>query len=51
MEYADGGTLRQYLKTNFKNLTWEDKFDLASQLAIVVSDLHDEEIVHGDLVI
>lgn len=51
MEYADSGTLRQYLKARFEGLTWEDKHHLAIQLVSVVSDLHDEEIVHGYLVI
>ncbi|CAB4396088.1 unnamed protein product [Rhizophagus irregularis] len=49
MEYADSGTLRQYLKAKFEGLTWEDKHHLAIQLVSVVSDLHDEEIVHGYL--
>ncbi|UZO03689.1 uncharacterized protein OCT59_024092 [Rhizophagus irregularis] len=49
MEYADGGSLREYLKQNFDNLTWDNKYNLAYQLACVVSCLHDEEIVHGDL--
>jgi serine/threonine protein kinase len=51
MEYADNGTLRNYLKDCFKNLTWSDKFKLALQLAYAVSCLHDEGIVHRDLVI
>jgi serine/threonine protein kinase len=51
MEYADNGTLRQYLKENFENLTWNDKFNLALQLVHAVSCLHDEGIVHRDLVI
>ena len=50
MEYADGGTLRNYLKDNFDNLTWDDKFNLALQLACAVSCLHHEGIVHRDLV-
>src|ERR1051325_8501786 len=50
MEYADGGTLREYLKDNFKNLTWDDKYNLAYQLTCAMSCLHDEEIVHRDLV-
>ncbi|CAB5377685.1 unnamed protein product [Rhizophagus irregularis] len=49
MEYADGGSLREYLKQNFDNLTWNNKYNLAYQLACAVSRLHDEEIVHGDL--
>ncbi len=51
MEYADSGTLRSYLKENFKNLTWNDKFSLAFQLVYAVSCLHGEGIVHRDLVI
>ena len=50
MEYADSGTLRNYLKEHFKNLTWNDQFNLAFQLVYAVSRLHDEGIVHRDLV-
>ncbi|GBC38067.2 kinase-like domain-containing protein [Rhizophagus irregularis DAOM 181602=DAOM 197198] len=49
IEYADGGTLRDYLKENFENLTWNDKFSLAFQLVYAVSCLHGEGIVHRDL--
>ncbi|CAB4459932.1 unnamed protein product [Rhizophagus irregularis] len=49
IEYADGGTLQNYLKDHSSNLTWNDKFNLAFQLAHAVSYLHDEEIVHRDL--
>ena len=51
MEYADGGSLRSYLKKNFGNLTWNDKYNMAYQLAGAVSCLHNEGIVHRDLVI
>jgi serine/threonine protein kinase len=51
MECADGGTLRNYLKEHSGNLTWDDKFNFALQLAYGVSCLHDEGIVHRDLVI
>ncbi|CAI2167062.1 8077_t:CDS:2 [Funneliformis geosporum] len=49
MEYADGGTLCDYLKKNFKKLTWNDKYNFAYQLAGAVSCLHEEGIVHRDL--
>ncbi|CAB4414046.1 unnamed protein product [Rhizophagus irregularis] len=49
MEYAEDGTLREYLKKNYYKLTWDNKFNLAFQLSYVVSCLHDEEIVHHDL--
>jgi serine/threonine protein kinase len=50
IEYADNGTLREYLKKNFENLTWNDKINLAFQLVYAVSCLHGEGIVHRDLV-
>ncbi|GES90021.1 kinase-like domain-containing protein [Rhizophagus clarus] len=49
IEYAENGTLRKYLKENFENLTWNDKYNLAFQLVYAVSCLHDEGIVHRDL--
>ena len=51
MEFADGGTLRNYLKVHFSKLTWNDKLNLALQLAYAILCLHDEKIVHRDLVI
>uniref|UniRef100_U9TG80 Protein kinase domain-containing protein n=1 Tax=Rhizophagus irregularis (strain DAOM 181602 / DAOM 197198 / MUCL 43194) TaxID=747089 RepID=U9TG80_RHIID len=49
MEYADSGTLQEYLEKNFKNLTWSDKFKMAHQLAYAVLCLHGEKIIHRDL--
>ncbi|RGB25544.1 kinase-like domain-containing protein [Rhizophagus diaphanus] len=49
MEYADGSSLRNYLKENFKNLTLEHKYKLAYQLANAVSCLHEKGIVHCNL--
>ena len=48
MEYADGGDLQNYLKKNFNNLSWE--IDLAFQIAKGLSYLHNENILHKDLV-
>ncbi|PKC62012.1 kinase-like protein [Rhizophagus irregularis] len=49
MEYANNGTLRNYLNGCFENLTWNDKLNLAFQLANAILFLHDEGIVHRDL--
>ncbi|CAB4438315.1 unnamed protein product [Rhizophagus irregularis] len=49
MEYANGGTLRDYLNENINRLSWDDRYNLAHQLACSVLCLHDEGIVHRDL--
>lgn len=51
MEYAENGTLRDYLKENFHNLTWNIKHKFALQLSCAISCLHNKEIIHRDLVI
>ena len=50
MEYADGDTLRNYLKKNFNALTWNNKYNLAYQLTCALLCLHDEGVVHHELV-
>ncbi|PKK63478.1 kinase-like protein [Rhizophagus irregularis] len=47
--YANGGNLQNYLKNNFKNLTWNDKKKLAFQIADGLNYLHYENILHRDL--
>ncbi|GES98931.1 kinase-like domain-containing protein [Rhizophagus clarus] len=49
LEYADGGTLKNYLNEHFTKLDWNDKYQLAFQLASAVACLHVCEIVHRDL--
>ncbi|CAG8477100.1 6924_t:CDS:10 [Dentiscutata erythropus] len=46
LEYADSGALRSFLRKNFSSLTFNDKFNLALQLASAVAYLHSEEILH-----
>jgi serine/threonine protein kinase len=50
LEYADGGSLYSYLKKNSKKLEWDDKYRLALQLANAIECLHNEDIIHCDLV-
>ncbi|KAF0552259.1 calmodulin-dependent protein kinase [Gigaspora margarita] len=49
LEYADSGTLRSYLRNNFKNLSWHDKINFALQIARAIKCLHVEGIIHCDL--
>jgi serine/threonine protein kinase len=51
LEYADGGTLKTYLSNHFNGLDWNDKYQLAFQLANAVKYIHDYDIIHRDLVI
>jgi serine/threonine protein kinase len=51
LEYADSGTLDTYLNEHFNQLSWNYKLNLALQLANAVSHLHDNNIIHRDLVI
>ena len=50
LEYADGDTLHSYLKENFDKLEWDNKYRLALQLASAVECIHNEDIIHCDLV-
>ncbi|CAG8743533.1 19042_t:CDS:2, partial [Gigaspora margarita] len=43
MEYAENGTLREYLRNN---LEWPEKIRLAKQIAEGMSYLHDIDILH-----
>jgi len=49
LEYADEGTLNNYLKKNFHNLNWQNIYNFALQLSSAIECLHNEEIVHEDL--
>ncbi|CAB5350833.1 unnamed protein product [Rhizophagus irregularis] len=49
LEYADSGTLRNYLKKNFNKLDWDMKIKFAIQIADAVLCLHQKNIIHRDL--
>ncbi|KAG9289581.1 hypothetical protein G9A89_014316 [Geosiphon pyriformis] len=49
LEYANGGTLRQYLQSNFSNMDSTEKLRLANEMASGIACLHAENIIHRDL--
>jgi tRNA A-37 threonylcarbamoyl transferase component Bud32 len=50
LEYADGGTLEKYLRKNATTFKWEDQLNFAKEIAWAILWLHDNNIIHGDLV-
>lgn len=48
MQYANGGDLQNYL--NNRNLSWNDKKKLSYQIADGLNYLHNENVLHKDLV-
>ncbi|GBC32574.2 kinase-like domain-containing protein [Rhizophagus irregularis DAOM 181602=DAOM 197198] len=49
LEYANEGTLRDYLKKKFTSLEWMDKTQMALDIACGLKFLHFKEIIHRDL--
>ncbi|CAG8723238.1 25169_t:CDS:2, partial [Gigaspora rosea] len=50
MEFADEGDLRGYLIKNKSNIQWEEKLNLAIQIAEGIAYIHNElNIAHRDL--
>jgi len=50
MEYADQGSLSEYLTVNKDTLTWKTRFQLALDICNGLSCMHKEKILHRDLV-
>ncbi|PKY48183.1 kinase-like protein [Rhizophagus irregularis] len=50
LEYAEGGTLRNYLRNSNITFKWEDQLRFAKEIASAILWLHNvKEIIHGDL--
>ncbi|CAG8501926.1 10415_t:CDS:2 [Racocetra fulgida] len=49
MEYANGGNLREFIKTNNHLLNWDKRLELACQITKGLGYLHSEKIIHRDL--
>ena len=50
LQYAEDGTLREYLMANFTKLQWTDKLRIAKEIAFGLLFLHNNDIIHRDLV-
>ena len=51
IEWANGGSLRNYLKSNFLCMTGDDKLCFAKDITKGIMCLHKKGIIHRDLVI
>uniref|UniRef100_U9UBA8 non-specific serine/threonine protein kinase n=1 Tax=Rhizophagus irregularis (strain DAOM 181602 / DAOM 197198 / MUCL 43194) TaxID=747089 RepID=U9UBA8_RHIID len=51
LEYANGGTLGEYLRNNAITFEWKNQLEFAKEIASAISWLHDDDkgIIHGDL--
>ena len=50
MEYVGNGTLHKYLSKNFNKMDWSLKLRFAKQISSAVFCLHENNIIHRDLV-
>ncbi|POG65200.1 kinase-like domain-containing protein [Rhizophagus irregularis DAOM 181602=DAOM 197198] len=49
LKYADNGSLRNYLDTNYNNLNWYDKIKYLLEIASGLDGIHEKEFIHQDL--
>ncbi|GBC40435.2 kinase-like domain-containing protein [Rhizophagus irregularis DAOM 181602=DAOM 197198] len=49
LDYAEYGSLRNYLDINHKNLVWIDRISNLYDIAFELSYIHEEELIHRDL--
>ncbi|GBB94916.1 hypothetical protein RclHR1_02440010 [Rhizophagus clarus] len=49
MEFADGGSLRKYLTTNYNKLNWNNKISCLDDVISGLKNIHEKELIHRDL--
>ena len=49
LDYADHGSLRNYLNTNYDKLSWHIKLRDLSRIAHGLDEIHKKELIHRDL--
>src|ERR1043165_8511125 len=48
MQYAEDGSLRQILNKNFNLMDWWDKFNILSDIAHGLRNIHEKRLIHQD---
>src|SRR5581483_2453599 len=48
MEYANNGSLRQYLNNNFNSLNWSQKLLNLNWIAYGLNEIHEKGLIHRD---
>ncbi|PKK73676.1 hypothetical protein RhiirC2_775718 [Rhizophagus irregularis] len=49
LDYAENGSLRNYLDTSYNKLSWSDKINYLYSIAHGLKDIHEIELIHRDL--
>ncbi|CAB4437981.1 unnamed protein product [Rhizophagus irregularis] len=49
LEYAENGSLRNYLNKSYSELNWMDKFKYLYYIALGLEKIHENELTHRDL--
>ena len=50
LQYANSGNLKEYLGSKFDSLQWKDKIKMALDITRGLMHLHQNKIIHRDLV-
>ena len=49
LEYAEHGSLRNYLDKEYDKLSWNNKFYYLWRIAYGLNEIHENELIHRDL--
>src|SRR5215469_12663768 len=49
LDYADNGSLRNYLDKNYDKLTWKSKINNLYYIADGLNTIHEKQLIHRDL--
>jgi serine/threonine protein kinase len=49
LQYAEDGSLRNYLNKSYSELNWENKLQYLTNIAFGLLKIHENELTHRDL--